>query len=64
MANSVEPDLIAFSEQFDLGLLCSGMAVRIFRVNMVCALMLRVLGKSFSRQHFEIVFLFFPENRL
>ena len=27
-------------------------------------LMLGMLGKNFSRQHFEIVFLFFPENRI
>ena len=26
--------------------------------------MLSILGKNFSRQHFEIFFLFFPENRL
>ena len=26
------------------------------------ALMLSILGKIFSRQHFEIVFLFFPEK--
>ena len=27
-------------------------------------LMLSMLGKIFSRQHIEIVFLFFPENRI
>ena len=26
--------------------------------------MLCMLGKNSSRQHFEIIFLFFPENRL
>ena len=27
-------------------------------------LTLSILGKIFSRQHFEILFLFFPENRI
>ena len=27
-------------------------------------LMLSILSKNFNRQHFEIFFLFFPENRL
>ena len=33
-------------------------------IKLIWVLMLCMLGKNFSRQHFEIVFLFFAENRL
>ena len=62
MSNSVDPDETAHYEPSHLDLCCLQKPIIIAcgseRVNG------SMLGKEFSRRHFEIVFLFFPEHRL